>query len=191
MIKINYRLCQRSSRGLPQFPFHTHTYMHIWRQRVHTPPKSYPVVEVSCCALSTLLPRFISPRDCDLRPRTPLPSRFSLPLNPEPTIFIAFHRSFSNLSILSIVQSILTTFVYLYKCYAEYLRDVNQIPFVELFCFLFFFCFFCLLPDCCFFHRVENSRSLGKLLEIFQEGINWNIVSGSFIKNLRFFDKFP
>lgn len=129
--------------------FHTHTYMHIWRQRVHTPPKSYPVVEVSCCALSTLLPRFISPRDCDLRPRTPLPSRFSLPLNPEPTIFIAFHRSFSNLSILSIVQSILTTFVYLYKCYAEYLRDVNQIPFVELFCFLFFFCFFCLLPDCC------------------------------------------
>lgn len=47
-------------------------------------------------------------------------------------------RFIDRLSRYWIVRSILTTFVYLYRCYAEYLRDVNQIPFVELSCFVFF-----------------------------------------------------
>lgn len=47
-------------------------------------------------------------------------------------------RFIDRLSRYWIVRSILTTFVYLYGCYAEYLRDVNQIPFVELSCFVFF-----------------------------------------------------
>lgn len=76
--------------------FHTHTHTHTATKECtrHQKVAQLSRSVVAPFALSTPLPRFISPRDCDLRPRTPLPFCFSLPLNPESTIFIAFHRSF-------------------------------------------------------------------------------------------------
>lgn len=132
--------------------------------------KKLPVVEVSCCALRPFHPppfRFISLRDCDLCSCTPLSFCFSLPLNQHGFL----SRFIARLSRYWIVQSILTTFVYsMYRCYVdvtEYLR-VNQIPFVELFFLSFFFLVSFVRRDrCYFFHRVENGRSLGRLLKIF------------------------
>lgn len=85
-----------SKRKFTTFHTHTHTHTHTATKECtrHQKVAQLSRSVVAPFALSTPLPRFISPRDCDLRPRTPLPFCFSLPLNPEPTIFIAFHRSF-------------------------------------------------------------------------------------------------
>lgn len=164
------------------FP-HTHTHTHTATKECtrHQKVAQLSRSVVAPFALSTPLPRFISPRDCDLRPRTPLPFCFSLPLNPEPTIFIAFHRSFVSILDRSIDSyDICLPVQMLRRIFTR--REPNSFCGIILFRFLSF--------DeivATFFHRMENGRSLGKLLEIFREEINWKIVSGSssFVKNLQ------
>lgn len=164
------------------FP-HTHTHTHTATKECtrHQKVAQLSRSVIAPFALSTPLPRFISPRDCDLRPRTPLPFCFSLPLNPEPTIFIAFHRSFVSILDRSIDSyDICLPVQMLRRIFTR--REPNSFCGIILFRFLSF--------DeivATFFHRMENGRSLGKLLEIFREEINWKIVSGSssFVKNLQ------
>lgn len=163
--------------------FHTHSHTHTATKECtrHQKVAQLSRSVVAPFALSTPLPRFISPRDCDLRPRTPLPFCFSLPLNPEPTIFIAFHRSFVSILDRSIDSyDICLPVQMLRRIFTR--REPNSFCGIILFRFLSF--------DeivATFFHRMENGRSLGKLLEIFREEINWKIVSGSssFVKNLQ------
>lgn len=163
------------------FP-HTHTYAHS-HERVHTPPKSWPVVEVSCC---TLRP-FHSPPSFYFAPWL----RFT-PSNAPSFLFLIASQSRTNdfyrvSSIVCLDTGSFDRFLrHLSTC-----TDVTQNIYETWTKFLlwnYLVSFSFVRRDVAtFFHRMENGRSLGKLLEIFREEINWKIVSGSssFVKNLQ------